>query len=386
MTETTPAIGGGKIECKLDGALCHSIQVYLRENHPGWDIARYQREYPGEPILSEAAKSMIRVKQAQKEQAKVVGGDRQPMHEIFALGEVKAAMNARGQPIMIPVMSELTPEAEQLVPDVDQNYVFDIENLKSILIAQELKAPLYVWGYHGTGKTTLLEQIAARTKRPFMRVQHTVNTEESHIIGQYVVKEGETKFELGPLAVAMLEGFVYCADEYDRGTAPVLSVYQPVLEGKALYIKEAPPAQRVIRPHPNFRFVATGNTNGCGDETGLYQGTQMQDGANFSRFGVTIEIGYMEPKVESMVIAGQANIDKKDADKLVEFANSIREAFKAARLGSTISPRELINAARFAVMKGGAWRAGLIAAWAARLSRVDKETADGFAQRVFGGV
>jgi len=382
MTAATPG-PGDKIVCKVDGALCHSVQIHLRDNWPDWTVERYQREFPGEPLLSPTATAALEQRQKLKKQMMVVGGERRAMHDVFGLGEVKAALNARGAAIMIPVMTDLDEEASKLVPEIDPNYVFDIEILKSVLIAFEMKANTYVWGFHGTGKTTLLEQIAARTGRPFMRIQHTVNMEESHVLGQYRVKDGETIFEEGPLAVAMREGYVYCADEYDRGTAPVLSVYQPILEGKPLYIKEAPAGQRLIKPHPNFRFVATGNTNGSGDETGLYQGTQMQDSANFSRFGVTVTIDYMEPKIEIMVVAGQASIDRKDAEKLVTFANQVREAFKAARMAATISPRELINAAKFAVMKGGQWRAGLTAAWGARLTRIDREVADSYAQRIF---
>jgi cobaltochelatase CobS len=284
---------------------------------------------------------------------------------------------------MVAVFDDHDENAKLLLAERDPNYVFDIELTKTILIALELNTGCYLWGYHGTGKTTVLEQVAACVRRPFMRVQHTVGTEESHIIGQYVVQDGATVFQYGPLAIAMIEGYIYCADEYDRAIAPVTSVYQPVLEGKPLYIKEAPPEMRLVKPHPNFRFVATGNTNGSGDETGLYQGTQMQDAANYSRFGVTVEVGYMDPKVEVMVVSGQAQIDKKDAEKIVSFANDFREAFKGGKVASTISPRELINAGRYAVMKGGDWRAGLKTAWGARLSRVDREVADSYAQRIW---
>lgn len=380
--------GDGKIECKVDGARTHSIQLHLKQNHPAYTLERYKAEYPGEPLLSDmaekAVKNALKGKEEKAKEIRLTGGARQPLNEIFGLGDSKAALNAKGLPIPILVFGDHDEDALALVPEVDPNFVFDIELVKTVLIAFELNTPALLWGYHGTGKTTNFEQVAARTKRPFMRVQHTVNTEESHVIGQWTVKGGETVFQYGPLAIAMIQGYVYCADEYDRAIAPVLSVYQPVLEGKALFIKEAPPEMRVVRPHPNFRFVATGNTNGCGDETGLYQGTQMQDAANYSRFGVTVEVGYMDEKTETMVVAGQGQIDKKDAQKIVTFANQIRDAFKAGRMGATIGPRELINAAKFAVMRGGNWRAGLTASWMARLSRIDREVADGYAQRCFG--
>ena len=100
-----------------------------------------------------------------------------------------------------------------------------------------------------------------------------INNYNCRLLG--VVKNGETVFELGPLPYAMKHGMVYCADEYDFAEPAVLSIYQSVLEGKPLIIKEADLENRVIKPHPNFRFCATGNTNGAGDSFGLYQGTRI---------------------------------------------------------------------------------------------------------------
>jgi len=388
MTEVIES--DGKITCQIDGALCHSIQLHIRDHHPEWTLERYRTEFPDAPLLSRLAEKKI-AQRREQEKAKAAAEPetarmavkRQPFHEVFDLGSAKAAMNARGEPIMISVMQGLDPDAQALIPDVDENYVFNIDLTKTALIGLELGMPVYFWGYHGTGKTTAFEQIAARTKRPFLRVQHTINTEEAHIVGQYVVKDGSTNFQLGPLPTAMLFGYEYCADEYDFAMPSVLSVYQPVLEGKPLVIKDAPPELRVIRPHPNFRFVATGNTNGGGDETGLYQGTQIQNAANYSRFSIVEEVGYMEPKIEATVVAGQSGIDRKDAEKLVAFAKDVRDAFKAGRIGATISPRELISSAKLGLVRGSDWRGGLRLGFTNRLSRTDKEVVEQYAQRLF---
>lgn len=383
-----PAVDDGKIVCHIDGARTHSIQVYIKNNHPEWTIERYQAEFPGAPLLSALAKQKIQQREIVKASTAIAptsGVVRKPLHEVFELGRVPAALNAHGKEIMIEVFGDHAPEIVDFIPDVDPNYVFAIELVKNVLMGMAAKKAVLLWGYHGTGKTTCLEQICARTRRAFMRVQHTINTEESHVVGQWTVKDGSTKFELGPLAVAMMQGHVYCADEYDRATPGVLSVYQPVLEGKALFIKEAPAELRVIKPHPNFRFVATGNTNGSGDESGLYQSTLLQDASNYSRFGVTDQVDYMPAKIEIAVVAGQASIAMDDAGKLVGFGNEVREAFKAGRIGSTVSPRELINAAQLGAMRGD-YRVGLRLAFINRLNRVDKEAVDKFAQRYFGGV
>lgn len=395
------------IICHIDNKPVHSIQVHIKNNHPDWTIERYRREFPDAPLLSGKAQRMIAERNEQKKRdgaaAPALGGRRKDFfHKLFDMGEVPAAMSTAGAPINVTV---LEPRGENTLPylmPVDPNYVFNIDLTKKVVLGMELNLPVYLWGYHGTGKTTILEQVAARTNRPFMRVQHTINTEESHILGQYVVRtkmveekdadgnviavkpQTVTEFQLGPLPLAMIEGMVYCADEYDFAMPSVSAVYQPVLERKPLVIKEAPAEFRVIRPHPDFRFVATGNTNGIGDETGLYQGTLIQNAANYSRYPITEEVLYMEPKVEESVLMAQAAIDKSDATKLVKFAKEVRQQFADGKISMTISPRELINAATLGIAFGGNWLTGLQLAFTNRLSRVDKKAVEEFGQRIFG--
>lgn len=304
-----------------------------------------------------------------------------PLHEVFGVGTAKGAMSPRGEPIPITVLPD--GDHPELIPEIDTNYVYELEALKNTLLGIELNMPTYVWGHAGTGKTTLLEQVCARTKRPMLRVQHTANTEESHILGQWTAKGGETKFELGPLPLAMKHGWMYLADEYDFAMPSVLAVYQPVLEGKSLVIKEADAENRIIRPHPNFRFVATGNTNGAGDETGLYQGTNIQNAANYDRFAMVIQVLYMKPELEAQVLVNQTGIPSEHAARIVDFANRVRESYDGNKISSTISPRTLINAAKIG-QRRGSYRAGVGLSFTSKLSRVDREVCDGLAQRIFG--
>lgn len=396
-----------RIKCEICGAEVHSIQVHLKNDHPTVTLAEYQQKYPKAEILSELAKIKLAEAEALKKKSagegtgeSAVGVEmagsaasasvipisaatttKKAMHEVFGLGKVAGVMNARGEPIPVSVLTLVN--SPELVPDIDPNYVFELESLKNVLMAIELDIPMYLWGHAGTGKTTLIEQVCARTNRPALRIQHTVNTEESHIVGQWTAKGGETHFELGPLAVAMKNGWVYLADEYDFALPSVLSVYQPVLEGKSLVIKEADAANRIIRPHPNFRFVSTGNTNGSGDETGLYQGTNIQNAANYDRFHMVLEIKYMKAALETQILINQASIAKEDAAKLVDFANRVRESYDGSKISAPISPRTLIAAAQIGLRKGS-YRAGIGLSFANKLSKVDKEVVDGLAQRIFG--
>ena len=384
----------GKIICKLCEGHTHSIELHLKEFHKDETIASYKEKFPNEPILSVMATQKLAEHWAAKSAAMsktmmatsalaIVAPEvtQKDFHTLFGFGEEKAALSSSGKPIKVTIVS--AAKDADLVPLVDEEYIFDIAPLKNILMGIELNIPTYVWGHAGVGKTSLYEQIAARTKRPFLRVQHTINTEEAHILGQWTVKGGETVYQLGPLPMAMLNGWVYCADEYDFALPSVLSVYQAVLEGKPLVIKDAPPEFRIISPSANFRIVATGNTNGGGDETGLYQGTQIQNSANYERFGIVEQIRYMTEEQEVKIIVSRAKIAASDAAKLVQFAKSVRDSYEKASISSTISPRSLIFAAKLGIRRGS-FRIGINLAFTNRLNKVDREVIDAVAQRLFG--
>lgn len=395
MTEKPEPTSADMIKCEIDGVNCHIIQAHLKSEHPEWTIDKYQETYPNAPLLSEYAKHVQKKRQNQKA-ATAPGEDKKPelvaglkvthgeFHKVFDLGPVPAAMSTQGgTPIRISVMENHNQEALDFLPDLDPDYVFNIDLVKKVIMGFELNKPVYLWGFHGTGKTTILQQAAARTRRPFMRVQHSLNMQESDVLGQWTVKDGSTQFQLGPLPQAMINGWVYCADEYDTAMPNVTTVYQPVLEGQALIIKDAPPIWRKIIPHPDFRFVATGNTNGIGDETGLYQGTIMQNAANYSRFGITEEVKYMDANLEVAVLQSKAKLVKSDAKKIVIFGNRIRDQFKEGKISMTVSPRELITAAQLGLAYGGNWSVGLQLAFANRLSRIDKVVVGELLQRSF---
>lgn len=425
------AAADDKIICHIDNVRVHSIQAHIEKNHKGeWTLARYQAEFPGEPLFSQTALDLIARKKAEAaaaaavaEQApagaqanmvaQVASGIPQPkitvntafFHELFELGNAPAALSSKGQPIPVKVMAGHDQLSADYLPEVDKSYVFNIDLLKKVIIGFELNMPTYLWGFHGTGKTTILQQAAAKTRRPFIRVQHTINMQESDVLGQWTVRskpveveeigadgtivkvikqQSVTEYQLGPLPLAMINGWVYCADEYDFAMPSVTAVYQPVLEGQALLIKDAPPHFRKIMPHPNFRFVATGNTNGVGDETGLYQGTLVQNAANYSRFAITEEVEYMDAKIETAILQSKTGIDSASAGKIVKMANEVRKMFRDGKITMTVSPRELIRCASLGIAYGGNWSLGMELAFANRLSRVDKKVVQEYMQRVFG--
>lgn len=384
------------IKCEICGKQVHLMKTHLQEEHPEVTLSMYQEDFPDAPLMSEKAKDALAKLKAEKEgkskgKSKVTSDiDRKPLHEVFGVSKsTKGALNAQGKPIPIMIMAEREGDGEidqlvrDLVPDVDENYIFNIDHLKMTVMGIECNIPTYLVGQAGTGKSTLLEQIAARTNRPIMRVQHTGNTEESHIVGQYVVKDGATVWEPGPLQLCMKYGIAYLGDEYDRALPQILSVYQPVLEGKSLVTKEAPPEWRIVKPHPDFRFLGTGNTNGAGDETGLFPSTALQDFANYERFGIMEKIGWMPEKQEIGVIAGQAGIPEEDAKTLVKFAKEVRTMVDKGKIGAPVSPRALINAAKIGIRTKD-FAKGIERSFINRLGEADAEACRQVAQRFFG--
>ena len=377
----------GKIGCCICGARVHIMSLHLRDHHGDMAITDYEGDYPDAPLLSNKAKEerakKLAVNSIENLTNTTVSGEisyplgytaqKSLFHEIFGFGAVKAAMSHSNKAVVIHSIK--TPsEFKQFVPEPDNRYVFLLDLTKIVVMAMELNTPMYLHGHSGTGKSSIVEQVCALTGRPTLRVQHTRNMEESHILGQWVVRNGATVFELGPLAFCMKYGLVYLADEYDFAMPGVLALYQPVLEGKPLVIKEADAENRIIKPHPLFRFFGTGNTNGTGDETGLYQGTVIQNAANYERYGIVEEVLWMEKKLEIEIVTKQGGIPTPDAVKLVDFARMIRESFTDGKIGLPVSTRALINSARLG-RKLGSIKKGLEKSYLNRLSRIDKDAA-----------
>jgi cobaltochelatase CobS len=387
-----------KIKCELCGALIHSVEIHLREAHTEVTVKEYQEKFPAAPMFSERALELLKakrealadtgkatpVKPTVSIKSPITDKTKFALIDVFGIpkkGNLSAWKNISGDDIMVSKL-ESDGEFNDLIPSLDKSYVFLPELVKNVMLGIELNIPTYLWGHAGTGKSSLIENICAVTNRRYIRVQHTMNTEESHISGQILANKDGTYFEPGPLALAMKHGFVYNADEYDFAHASVLAVYQAVLEGKPLVIKEAPSEWRVVKPHKDFRFVATGNTNGSGDETMLYAGTNMGNSANYSRFGITQHVEYMLPKLEIQVLAAQAGLKKPDAKKLVDFAKAVREAYNNSKMTTPIGTRELIYSARVGIAKGS-WTTGIRLAYINRLASVDREIAFGICQRIF---
>lgn len=383
------------IKCESCDADVHVIKVHLDREH-GPDSAspmtleEYQSTYPEAPLLSDRAKQRLAEKQAGESLIRPIEtvDGKAPLAKLFGLEDAPGAKKGSGEDIMVTVSTAVGDE--HLIPEYKSGYVYDIDVLKSILMALESNSPIYLYGHSGVGKTSLASQVCAATRRRRVRLNHSVNTQEAHITGQWTVvpeQHGDTvinvtKFQLGPLPLCMINGWTLLIDEYDRAPPSVCSVYNAILEGdERLHIPDAPPEYRYVDAHPDFRIIATGNTNGSGDDSGLYQATMTQDAATIERFGLVLEIGYLPVPQEIAVIRSTSRVKPSDAERLVNFATAVRERFPKD-VSLTIGPRPLIRAAKFGIMKGS-MRKGIELAFTNRLPADERKAVDDLAQRYF---
>lgn len=236
------------------------------------------------------------------------------------------------------------------VPDLDPDYVFDERTTMAILSGFVNDWRVLVSGYHGTGKSTHIEQVAARLNWPCLRINLDSHVSRIDLIGKdaIVLKDGKqiTEFQDGILPWAYQRNVALVFDEYDAGRPDVMFVIQRVLEasGRLTLLDQS----RVLRPHPAFRFFATANTVGLGDTTGLYHGTQQINQAQMDRWNITTILNYLpfEKEVEIVLAKAPHYQDEQGQEvvrKMVRLAGMTRSAFQNGDLATVMSPRTVIN-------------------------------------------
>jgi len=239
-------------------------------------------------------------------------------------------------------------EKSALVPTIDENYIFDEETTTSILVGFKFNKKVLIQGLHGTGKSSHIEQVAARLNWPCLRINLDGHISRFDLLGKdsIVLKDNKqvTTFKEGLLPWAIQNPVALVLDEYDAGRPDVMFVIQRILEveGKLTLLDQ----NKVITPHPFFRIFGTCNTLGLGDNTGLYSGTQNLNQGQLDRWNIFSTLNFIEPDIEKKIIEGKLGKNKsKISDKLasmIRLANLIRQAFSSSDLSVTMSPRTCI--------------------------------------------
>ncbi|MBA3527358.1 MAG: cobaltochelatase subunit CobS [Sphingomonas sp.] len=250
-------------------------------------------------------------------------------------------------------------EADERVPDLDPAYVFDPDTTLAICAGFARNRRVMIQGYHGTGKSTHIEQVAARLKWPMIRINLDAHISRIDLVGRdaIVLREGQqvTEFREGLLPWALQHPVALVFDEYDAGRPDVMFVIQRVLEaeGKLTLLDQ----NRVIRPNPWFRLFATTNTIGLGDTTGLYHGTQAINQGQMDRWNIVSTLNYLPAAVESQIVLAKSgeydNLDGKQAvDRMVKVADLSRQGFINGDISTVMSPRTVISWAQNALIFG----------------------------------
>jgi len=276
--------------------------------------------------------------------------------------------------------------ADERVPDRDDTYVFDPDTTMAILAGFAFNRRVMIQGYHGTGKSTHIEQVAARLNWPCIRINLDSHISRIDLVGKdaIVLREGKqvTEFREGLLPWCLQHPCALVFDEYDAGRPDVMFVIQRVLEveGKLTLLDQ----NRVIRPNPHFRLFATANTVGLGDTTGLYHGTQQINQGQMDRWSVVTTLNYLPAETETDIVAAKTKgLDRKTIANMVKIADMTRQGFIAGDISTVMSPRTVLTWAQNAAIFGNlgfAFRVSFLN----KCDEAERPLVAEYYQRVFG--
>ena len=289
--------------------------------------------------------------------------------------------------LRVPAFSE----AIEYVPAVDETYLFDKDTTLAILAGFSHNRRVMIQGYHGTGKSTHIEQVAAKLNWPCIRVNLDSHISRIDLIGKdaIVLRDSKqvTEFREGILPWSLQNPTALVFDEYDAGRADVMFVIQRVLEqdGRMTLLD----TNKVITPNPNFRLFATANTVGLGDTTGLYHGTQQINQGQMDRWNIVTTLNYLSHEAECGIILSKSpDYDSTDGksqiDSMVALADLTRQGFMAGDISTVMSPRTVITWAENARIFNGDIAFAFRLSFLNKCDEVERPTVSEYYQRCFG--
>src|SRR3954466_15390680 len=282
-------------------------------------------------------------------------------------------------------------EADERVPDLDPTYVFDPSTTLAICAGFAKNRRVMVQGYHGTGKSTHIEQVAARLNWPMIRINLDAHISRIDLVGRdaIVLRDGQqvTEFRESLLPWALQHPVALVFDEYDAGRPDVMFVIQRILEahGKLTLLDQ----NRVIRAHPAFRLFSTTNTIGLGDTTGLYHGTQQINQGQMDRWNIVTTLNYLPHDNEVNIVLAKVPSyattpeKKKHISAMVRVADMTRNAFINGDLSTVMSPRTVMTWAENAEIFGDVGFAFRLT-FLNKCDELERASVAEFYQRAFG--
>ena len=290
--------------------------------------------------------------------------------------------------MMVPAFST----RDSHVPDFDEAYRFDPQTTLAICAGFAFDRRVMIQGYHGTGKSTHIEQVAARLNWPMIRVNLDSHVSRIDLVGKdaIVLKDGKqvTEFREGMLPWCLQRPMALVFDEYDAGRPDVMFVIQRVLEaqGKLTLLDQ----NRVIRPNRFFRLFSTTNTIGLGDTTGLYHGTQQINQGQMDRWSIVATLNYLSHDVEAEIVLAKAPNYARSAESrrqiaaMVRVADMTRNAFMNGDISTVMSPRTVITWAQNADIFAGDLGLAFRMTFLNKCDELERPTVAEFFQRAFG--
>jgi cobaltochelatase CobS len=241
----------------------------------------------------------------------------------------------------------VSSEVKTFVPPIKKfdNYCPQEEAIYKVVLGMEMGDNINIAGPTGSGKSSMVEYICAKLKRPFIRMNGRGDIETSSFLGQIVVKDGALVWKDGMFTVAVKHGAVFCSDEWTVNPPEINMAMQWVMEdGGKLLLSDCPEDEKLISPHKDFRLVCTDNTRGLGDDKGAFAAVNVQNTATLDRFGTVLYLDYLDKAHETGVIkAAYPNLTDALSSKMLQFAELIRRGYEEESLSLTMSPRTLLN-------------------------------------------
>ena len=388
--------GNARIACKECEATTgrakwfHQLAVHLASVH-SLNVEQYKAKYPGAPTISEYASKQASVGQKRSK------GDTQDSTPTAPKGDTPTDQLQFGC-ASLAIRNDLSPFEQALVPAHDDKFYIDEQLLEEVALGIEASDNVLISGPTGCGKTTGVEELGAICNQPCLTQNLRGDIRSSGFVGSKVVEIEEdsgkqvTSFRPGILVRAMENGYWLLLDELDAAPPAILFVLQRVLTHRQLILDDD--GGRVVNAHPNFRIIATANTLGRGDDTGLYTGTQVLNEAFLDRFGVVVEQNYLgtgkhgaelaTDDAEVQVVSNKAGLDVDLVKKMVTVARLVRQGATNEECYCTFSTRKLLNWAIKTVALKGDWGRAAKLTFLNKLGQDDRTYVRNIMNRVLG--